>query len=88
MLYRIYQNMLYTEYQNIFIYAIQNYTDIPCSISLYRLCNVCKRYTEYISYNAENISQYDMQYIQYPYKEYAIFVSSDSRIYKTYNIRK
>ena len=66
--------MLYTEYQNIFIYAIQNYIDIPCSISLYRLCNVCNRYTEYISFNAENISQYDMQYIQYPYKEYAIFV--------------
>ena len=77
-----------TEYQNIFIYAIQNYRDIPRSISLYRLRNVCNKYTEYISYNAENISQYDMQYIKYPYKEYAIFVSSHSRIYKTYNIRK
>ena len=35
------QNMriCYTEYQNISNkYAIQNYTDIPCSISLYRLC--------------------------------------------------
>ena len=41
-----------------------------------------------MKYNAENISQYDMQYTKYPYKVYAIFVSSDSRIYKTYNIRK
>ena len=41
-----------------------------------------------MKYNAKNISQYFMQYTQYPYKEYAIFESADSRIYETYNIRK